>query len=610
MTDASISLFHFAQPLWLLGAFVIPAILLLYHCFYDSVDIKYVGSLKALEKFADKELIQHLLVNKKARTHKIRSILSPLILWSLLWLFLVIAMAGPRWSYREYSTFSSERSLVVLLDLSTSMNGDDVRPSRLARARQEIEDIVNLFDNKSAKVRIGLVAFALNAHMVSPITDDPSNIMRLLPHLSTDMIYAQGSKLSSALNLAGQMLAEEGSKNRTILVVSDGGFQDNDAFKKASEFAKQGVQIHAIGVGTKEGMYLVGAEGQRVVKSGKEVVSKLETDRLKELTNLGAGVYNEMHYSDRNAKAILNSIDSRSRQLASTSRQTRYWDEKFYLFIFPVMLIILFWFRRGIIFPLMLFILIYPQSAMGVNWFDRLVNNTENYAKKAAIDENYEEALEHFDDHYRKGVTQYRAGNYAEAEKEFAKNQRQEVELDSLYNLGNSLAKQQKFQQAIDAYGKVLAKDPHHARAKHNQKVVERLRELQQSQQSQQQKQAENEKESDSNSDDRQDQNAPQQDSQNDENKDEQQDDGVDEKQRDADPEEAEDQESESENNIGDEQEQGGATPEYSDEPLTPEDEEALEDIGKDPVDFLKNQFYLESMKQNNGKSNQNIDPW
>ena len=123
--------------------------------------------------------------------------------------------------------------LVILLDLSKSMDAQDVKPSRLERAKQEIADILDM----NHKVKIGLVAFAAVPHMVVPVTEDMATLRTLLPYLETDLVHVQGSRLKPAIEMATGMLGNELGDQRSILVVSDGGFEDtaaaDDAIKEA-----------------------------------------------------------------------------------------------------------------------------------------------------------------------------------------------------------------------------------------------------------------------------------------------------------------------------------------------------------------------------------------
>ncbi|HEY5238151.1 MAG TPA: hypothetical protein VIJ62_07205, partial [Rhizomicrobium sp.] len=141
------SQFHFAQSAWLWGFLAIPAVPILYSLFRKA------RSDGLLERFADRHLLPHLV---KSRGVAGRNIRASLFLWSAAWFFGVIAMAGPRWNYTDQQTFTSAQDLVIVLDLSQSMNAKDVKPSRIARAREEIEDLLDM----SLGLSIGLVAYA------------------------------------------------------------------------------------------------------------------------------------------------------------------------------------------------------------------------------------------------------------------------------------------------------------------------------------------------------------------------------------------------------------------------------------------------------------------
>jgi len=155
-----LSQFNFAHPMWLWGNLVLFFIWTVFLLFY-----RVNSPSHQLEKFVDSHLLPYLLINKSGKKS---STWKTLLLWSAVWSCLTFAMAGPRWDFREIETYSRDQSLVILLDLSESMNATDVKPSRLVRAKQKIEDLINL----SQGVKIGLIAFAADPHMIAPITED------------------------------------------------------------------------------------------------------------------------------------------------------------------------------------------------------------------------------------------------------------------------------------------------------------------------------------------------------------------------------------------------------------------------------------------------------
>lgn len=613
---------HFAHSLWLFAGLAIPLVWTIFFLFDRKTQ-----SFHQLEKFIDKHLVPYLLINipnKKTSPWK------TLVIWSIVWSCLTISLAGPRWSFREMETFSRDQSLVILLDLSESMNATDVKPSRLIRAKQKIEDILNL----SQSVKIGLVAFAADAHMITPITDDKETIRHLLPSLATDLVYVQGSRLSPALTMASKLLESEPGTNKAILVISDGGFEDASAIITAKKIAETDIAIHVMGVGT--------IQGAPLHKNKTPILSKLEKDRLNEISKVGHGRYLEVHYSNDEESIILNDLEKNADAQMNVGKKNQFWDEHFYLFILPIIPFMLWWFRRGYIFAAFL-ILCSPSvnlEAFEYSYF----KNSEELGKEALEAGDYDSASNFFQDPYRKGVAYYNAKNYPEAEKMFRESSRDEISSCASYNLGNALAQQQKFKEAIEAYEKVLKDCPDHSKAKENLEIVKKLLDQQKNEDSKSGNDKDKEKKqdedksqnndknknnpSDSEEQDSDNQNEDQesnesQDSQDAQNNKDQQEDSDDnqssqqeEQSNEEQSNEEQGQQQEDNEPINESQkEQQEADQQDTQETETQmgksqEDQDAdlwLNRITNDPKSFLKNKFYIESKK--NG-TKEGIDPW
>jgi len=456
---------HFAHPLWLLAGLVIPIVWVVYFLFY-----RISRPIHQLEKFIDSHLLPYLLVNN---SNKGGSSWKHLLLWTAVWSFLTLGLAGPRWDFREIETFSRDQSLVILLDLSESMNATDVKPSRLVRAKQKIEDLINL----SKGVKIGLIAFAADPHMITPLTEDTETIRHLLPSLDTSLVYVQGSRLSSALDMASVMLEPEPGNNKALLVISDGSFEDATAIITAKKLAEKGIVLHTMGVGTENGAPIKDHQGNVVKKNGVPILSKLEKERFSEISKIGNGQYLEAQHSDQAESLILKDLEKRAEAQVALGKKSRLWDERFFLMIFPALPIILWWFRRGAVFALalILFIPSFDLQADAADYF----KNTEQLGKQSLEEGDYETAIRKFQDPYRKGVAYYRAGNFAEAENMFRQSSRTDVASSAEYNLGNSLVRQQKFEEAKTAYEELLKKWPEHTKAKENLELVKKMLEQQ-----------------------------------------------------------------------------------------------------------------------------------
>lgn len=599
---------HFAHPLWLWVGIAIPLVWALFFLFYRKQRPHH-----QLEKFIDSHLLPYLLVDNP---EKKRSLWKTVFMWSVVWTCLTLALAGPRWNFREMETFSQDQSLVILLDLSESMNATDIKPSRLVRAKQKIEDLLNL----SKGVNIGLIAFAADPHMITPVTEDKETIRHLLPSLETDLIYVQGSRLASALDMASAMLEAEPGQNKALLVISDGGFEDASAIITAQKLAEKGLVIHVMGIGTLEGAPLYN-QRSAAKKKGAPVFSKLEKERLNEISKVGRGRYLEVHYSDQEEAIILNELVKGAEAQLNKGKKKQFWDEGFYLMILPAVPIFLWWFRKGAVFA-MFFIFFTSPFGLEAATIDSYFKNSEELGKEAFEREDYEKAIDIFQDPYRKGVALYRANHFKEAEKMFRQSSRAEVASGAAYNLGNSLVQQQKLEEAIAAYEEVLKRWPDHTKARENLELVKKMLEQQKDNtpKSQNPDQKDNQSENESENKEKEEN----QDSQESNKKNEAEENsrqsnnensGGQEKQ-----EREENRESQKENkeDVGREQEQqemeGREAPQNVERegkaPKSQEDQDAdlwLNRIVNDPKMFLKNKFYIESKK--NG-TKEGIDPW
>ncbi len=553
---------HFAHPLWLWTLLAIPLVWGLFFFYYRGQQ-----PLHKLEKFIDKHLIPYLLLGGE---HKKKRVWTPLLFWSLVWSCLVLALAGPRWDFREIATFTRDQSLAILLDLSESMNAKDISPSRLGRAKQKVEDLLNM----SKGIKIGLIAFAADPHMIVPMTEDKETIRHLLPSLDTDLVFVQGSKLASALEMADTMLENEPGNNKAILVISDGGFEDASAIHTAKRLAEKGIVLYTLGVGSLEGAPLKDRQGVVLKKNGSPILSKLEKEKLREINKIGHGRYFDGDHSEQVA-LLFDDLEKRSDVQHEAKKNQRFWEERFYLFLLPVLPFFLWWYRRGYIFALLLFILMpaYSQASLSSYFY-----NAEQQANQAYENGDYPTAWQAFQDPYRKGVASYRMGDYKAAEELFRQSTRPEVASSAAYNLGNALVQQNRLHDAIAAYEEVLEKWPDHKLAQENLELVKKMLE------EQKQQQQENKQNQQEDSDQQK----------NEQNQQQQ------EQKEDASPKQ-------------DTEEQSELSPQKESKTPTPRSQEDLDadlwlnQITNDPKSFLKNKFYLESKK--NG-TKEEVDPW
>jgi Ca-activated chloride channel homolog len=330
--------FHFEQPLWFLGLLaLIPVAIWLWRSAARA-------ARGPIHRYADAHLLPHLTGTREL---KAQERWGRFLKWSLLWALLLLAMAGPRWDYTDVRLFHPGNNMLILLDVSRSMQVADVAPSRIARARQEIQDLIML----DREVRLGLIAFASVPHVISPVTEDTFTILNALPALSTDLTELQGSRVSAALDRAETLLKSLPAESaRAILLISDGDFDEPELTDQVRKLAEQGIRLHVLGIGTEKGARVPApppaqAGSWITDRSGKPVISALNANLLEGLAKAGQGIFEIADYRDGDTKAILQAAAVSKVPAKPGDERTRIWNERYYLPLIAVMALLVPQFR-------------------------------------------------------------------------------------------------------------------------------------------------------------------------------------------------------------------------------------------------------------------------
>lgn len=384
-----------------------------------------------------------------------------------------LALAGPSWNRVEQPVFRSEQAIVIALDLSRSMDAQDLVPSRLARARLKILDILD----RHRSGQTALVVYSSNAFTVTPLTNDVDTVAELVDSLSTDIMPSRGSYPLAAIDKGRQLLEQAGVGLGEILLITDGG-SSPAAERAAEELRAAGYRLSVLAVGTTAGAPIPRAGGGFVTdQSGNIAVPRLEAAGLKRLAAAGGGRYAVITADDKDIDALL-SGDVGSGAESDESLATDQWQEEgpwLLLLLVPLAALA---FRKGLVLVLVVFLLPVAEPARAFSWQDLWLNKDQQ-AERLLEEGGAADAAEIFNDPRWRAVASYRAGNYGGSAAGFAEHE----DVDSLYNLGNALARLGEFESAIDAYEQVLEIDPQAEDARHN---LDLLRDaLEQQQQSQ-----------------------------------------------------------------------------------------------------------------------------
>lgn len=459
--------FHWLRPLWLLG--LAPAVALALLLWRQNRGARQWSGLIA------PELLGYLLEGQNTPSRRWQ-------VWGLLgaWIITSLALAGPSWEKRPMPVHKNQDVMVVVLDLSPSMVVQDLKPSRLARARLKIADLLRARPDGFT----GLVAYAGDAHAVAPLTDDTRTINNLLPALHPDMMPIPGSNAEDALARAMELLRDGGAPGGQVLLITD-SVVEAAVPELLEQVEDSNVQLSVLGVGTPDGAPIPNDQGgfERDHR-GNVVVAQVPEDRLQELARRGGGRYHRVTTSSEDIDWLLSQQSPLGEAQQELEREFDQWYDRGHWLVLLLLPVLLYAFRPGLLLALMClpFLFLTPQTSQAQTW-ESLWHNPNQLGQKYLEEEQPEQAAQAFDDPEWRGSALYRAEDYQAAAQAFAQSDTARAH----YNRGNALAHSGELEQAVEAYDRALEKNPNLEDARANRDLVERLLEQQKQQEEQQQ---------------------------------------------------------------------------------------------------------------------------
>lgn len=403
--------------------------------------------------------------------------LMPLLLIG--WIIAAVAASGPSFRKIPQPIHQKQDALVLVLDLSYSMKAADLAPSRIDRARQKLLDLLQ--GRKEGQT--GLVAFAGDAHIVTPLTDDTPTIANLLPALHPDMMPVPGSDPVTAVKLAVDLLHSAGIRQGKILLVTD-SVADKDHSDIAKTINNSGMQFGIMGIGTETGAPLPMPRGGFLKdESGAIVMPGLDESELRSVASEAGGRYRRMQIDNSDLDYLLAELPTLSEeQTLALNRTADTWEDQGYFLILLLLPLTLGLFRRGWILTLLpLLFLTQPQPAHAGVW-DDLWLTRDQQGQRALQKEDNQQAAQLFANPDWAGTAAYRDGDYEGAVEHFKSTEN----ADSWYNRGNALAHSGDLDAAIEAYKESLEQEPERTDAQENLALLEKLKEQQEQQEQQQ----------------------------------------------------------------------------------------------------------------------------
>lgn len=262
-----------------------------------------------------------------------------LVLQLICVVFMVLALARPQFGQSQQKVKSEGVELMLAVDVSESMLAEDVKPNRLEQAKAELNKLVDLMPGN----KMGVIAFAGSAVLMSPMTNDPNAVKMYIDSLQTNSVSTQGTSFQEMLEAAKEAFERGGvgseeaevKATRVLLVLSDGEDHEPGALEFAKEnLFKVGIRVFSVAYGTESGGTIPVRDGMGFLKgykkddSGQVITTAVKGEALRALAEAGQGAFYFSTFGGNHIRQLVSDIGKLEKAEFENSMVTQY-DEKF-----------------------------------------------------------------------------------------------------------------------------------------------------------------------------------------------------------------------------------------------------------------------------------------
>jgi len=290
----------------------------------------------ALEKFAQKELLNELLSRLDYRKRSMKVGLTLLAISLMLF-----ALMRPQWGFHWEEVKRKGVDILIALDTSKSMLAEDVKPSRFQRSKLAIRDLARNLRGD----RIGLIAFSGSAFLQCPLTLDYGGFLLSLDNTDIDTIPKGGTSITSAIKEALKSYEGGQKKYKVLVIITDGEDHEGNPEEAAEEAKKEGIKIFCIGIGTKEGELIPVTDetGQKSFlkdSQGNVVKSRLDETSLQKIALSTGGVYVRATNAEFGLELIYRERIARMEKRELEAKMNKHYEERFQIFLWLALLLL------------------------------------------------------------------------------------------------------------------------------------------------------------------------------------------------------------------------------------------------------------------------------
>ncbi len=319
-------MFRFEEPAYLYLLLLLPVLILLH--WYSNYRRR-----RAIRKFGDPELMAMLMPD----VSKYRPDVKFGIMWLVICLFSLL-LARPQFGSKLETVKRQGVEVMIALDISNSMLAQDVQPSRLAKAKRLVAQLVDKMEND----KVGMIVFAGDAFTQLPITGDYISAKMFLESIDPSLISKQGTAIGAAIGLAMRSFTPQEGVGRAVIVITDGENHEGGAVEAATEAAQNGIQVNVLGVGLPDGspIPMDGTNDYRKDREGNVIVTRLNEAMCQEIAKAGNGLYVRVDNTNNAQKAIGREINKMAKSDVETQVYTEF-NEQFQAVAWFILILLL-----------------------------------------------------------------------------------------------------------------------------------------------------------------------------------------------------------------------------------------------------------------------------
>lgn len=277
--------------------------------FQEDIGIFELSLVSLFLMFYFLYLVRIYKINQQIKVN-LKAVFMKFILRVTFFTLLIISLLGPNFGIKEEKVEVVGKDIMIAVDLSESMNANDIQPSRIEKVKFEIKKIVDEFSGD----RIGIIMFSGEAFVQCPLTYDKNALNLFVETLNTGLVPNSGTDFGPPLELGLSKLQDENSgdndfKSKIIILFSDGEDFGEDTDQSIEKIKENSLKLFSVGIGTDEGTKILDDFGNfKKDNEGNDVITKLNSSSLRETADKTGGKYYEISKNKNEINQMITEI--------------------------------------------------------------------------------------------------------------------------------------------------------------------------------------------------------------------------------------------------------------------------------------------------------------